>query len=75
MSQIITVSDSNAAGLTLYHVGKYSTRTELAFKMNKIDPLNIVETLEYLRGNEGGEFVSTLTPTDFIDSVNKYLGV
>ena len=75
MSQIITASDSNAAGLTLYHVGKYSTRTELAFKMNQIDTLNIVETLEYLRDNEGGEFVSTLTPTEFIQSVNKYLGI
>ena len=75
MSQQITIADSNAAGLTLYHVGKYSTRTELAFKMNKIDTLNIVETLEYLRDNEGGEFVSTITPTDFIQSVNTYLGI
>ena len=75
MSQIITASDSNSAGLTLYHVGKYSTRTELVFKMNQIDKLNIVETLEYLRDNEGGEFVSTLTPTEFIQSVNKYLGI
>ena len=75
MSQQITIADSNAAGLTLYHVGKYSTRTELAFKMNQIDTLNIVETLEYLRDNEGGEFVSALTPSEFIQSVNKYLGI
>ena len=75
MSQQITASDSNAAGLTLYYVGKYSTETELAFKMRQIDTLNIVETLEYLRDNEGGEFVSTLTPADFIQSVNTYLGI
>ena len=75
MSQLITIADSNAADHTLYYVGKYSTRTELAFKMSQIDTLNIVETLEYLRDNEGGEFVSTLTPADFIQSVNKYLGI
>ena len=75
MSQIITVSDSNAAGLTLYHIGKYRTFAELNFKISELDERNVVETLEDLRDNEGGEFVSTLTPTDFIQSVNTYLGI
>ena len=75
MSQLITVSDSNAAGLTLYHIGKYRTFAELNFKISELDERNVVETLEYLRDSEGQEFVCTLTPTEFIQSVNTYLGI
>ena len=75
MSYLITVNDSNKANEALSKIERYNTAGELSFKIDELNDFDVISGLNFISKNAGFEFVSTLRPIEFIETVNKFLGL
>ena len=75
MSYLITVNDSNKANEALSKIERYNTAGELSFKIDELNDFDVITGLNFISKNAGFEFVSTLRPIEFIETVNKFLGL
>ena len=74
MSYLITVSDSVEAKKTLSKIETYNSSNELSFRADELSDLDVISSLKFIAQNAAQEFVSTITPADFVQTVNKFMG-